>query len=469
MSAMQAKRSGRLLAILLVAPFLAQVDATIANVAVPSIHADLAATGAELELVIGGYLVAYAALLITGARLGQSHGYRRVFLVGIGVFTAASAAAGLSPNAMILVAARVVQGAGAALMFPQALTGIQLNFVGAARTHAIGLYAAALSAGAVTGQLLGGILISANVAGSSWRAIFFVTVPIGAAVIAAGSRFLPKGNRLESRQLDITGAATLSLVILAIVIPLTLGRGEGWPEWSWLVLAGSVPLVVVFLGAERRLAERGGSPLVHVSVLARPAIAWGLLSVAMATGTYYGLLFTLALFLQQGQGRGPLVSGLTLVPWVAAFGIAGQVVKRLPAHLAAMAAPGGCSLLAAAYLAIGVALFAGAGDGALLVVLLGIGGLGLGIQFSAMIRHLTECVSPSHAPDISGVSTTVMQIGGAVAVAAFGSAYLALDPRPGAGGASGAFATVTFAFAATALAAGASAHRATRQPSPELV
>src|SRR5262249_21644657 len=151
---------------LLMAPFMAQVDTTIANVATPSIHSDLHASGAELELVIGGYLIAYAVLLITGARLRQTHGYKRGFLLGVRSFVLASLLCALAPSPVVLIGARVLQGAGAALMFPQALTGIQLHFEGAERVRAIGLYAIALSSGAVTGQIVSGALISANLFGS---------------------------------------------------------------------------------------------------------------------------------------------------------------------------------------------------------------------------------------------------------------------------------------------------------------
>src|ERR1039458_6442409 len=162
-------RKGWLLGVLLVAPFMAQADATIANVATPSIHTGLGASGAVLELVIGGYLIAFAVLLITGARLGQTHGYRRIFLLGVGVFTLTSLLCGLAPSPLLLVLARVLQGAGAALMFPQTLSGIHLNFTGDERKRAIGLYAIALSTGAVVGQILGGTLISANIDRKSTR------------------------------------------------------------------------------------------------------------------------------------------------------------------------------------------------------------------------------------------------------------------------------------------------------------
>jgi len=247
--------SNRLLVVLLIAPFMAQADATIANVAAPSIHADLHTTGAELELVIGAYLIAFAVLLITGARLGQIHGYRRVFLLGVGAFTSASLLCGLAPGPIALIAARGLQGAGAALMFPQALTGIQLTFEGAGRVRAIGLYAIALSIGAVAGQVLGGVLVSADVLGSQWRSIFFVNVPVGLAVIAAGARHLPRESAVErgARRVDVAGVATLSAAVLLVVVPLVLGRAEGWPAWTWLSLAASVPAFAGFVAAQRRV------------------------------------------------------------------------------------------------------------------------------------------------------------------------------------------------------------------------
>jgi predicted MFS family arabinose efflux permease len=452
--------TGRLLAVLLMAPFMAQADATIANVAAPAIHADLRTSGAALELVIGGYLIAFAVLLITGARVGQTHGYRRVFLLGASVFTAASLLCGLAPGPVVLIVARVLQGVGAALMFPQTLTGIQLSFEGAQRARAIGLYAIALSSGAVAGQVLGGVLVSADVAGLGWRAIFFVNVPVGVAVVGAGARYLPGDSERRARRVDGAGVASLSAAVLLVVLPLVLGRAAGWPTWTWLSVAASVPALAAFVLAERRVSARGGAPLVNLHALAPRSVSCGLLAIATATSTYYGLLFTLALYLQQGLGRSALVSGLTLVSWVAAFGAAGQMVRRLPARLARRAAPAGCLLLAGAYVALSASLFAGRHPEALLVGLLGAGGLGLGTQFSAMIAHLTSAVATRYAPDISGVTTTTMQVAGALGVAAFGTAYLSLTAD---GTATHAFAVVTAGFAAVAALAAIFAHRATQR------
>jgi MFS family permease len=454
-----------LLGVLLIGPFMAQVDATVANVATPSIHADLGASGAALELIISGYLVAFAVLLITGARLGQSHGYRRVFLVGVGVFTLASLLCGLAPSPAVLVVARIAQGAGAALMFPQTLTGIQLNFSGAERARAIGLYALAMSAGAVAGQILGGVLIGADLAGTQWRAIFLINVPIGAALMIAAIRHLPADGERTERAIDLRGIAALSASMLLVVLPLALGRSEGWPAWTWVCLGVSVPAFALFLATERRISAGGGSPLVNVQILARPAVSWSLLTLLAATGTYYALLFTLAQYLQQGLGDSAFVSGLTLVPWVAAFGVAGQVVRRLPPRAAAAAPVAGCLLLAAAYVAISVALFTGHAGEALLVLLLGAGGLGLGTQFSSLIARVTNAVPADYAADISGVSTTTMQIGAAIAVAAFGTLYLSLASHVSSARATHAFAITTIALAAVALLATLSGYRATRTAS----
>jgi len=430
-----------MLAVLLLAPLMASGDATIANVATPAIRDDLGASGAALELVVGAYFVSFAVLLITGARLGHTHGYKRLFLIGAGVFGTGSLFGGLAPDPGLLILARVLQGAGAALMLPQALSGIQLHFDGEARARAIGRYSLALSGGAVLGQILGGVLVSA---GHSWRPIFLVNVPICVIAIAAGRRALPADGARGASRIDIRGVATLSAGLLLIVAPLTLGRGEGWPAWTWICLAAAPAALALFFRSQR---------LIDVRALRPPPVALSLLALMTATGSYFALLFTLAQYVQRGLGHSALVSGLTLVPWVAAFGIGGQLVHRRPAR--SMSAYG-YLLLTAAYLAIGT-LRPG---GALFVVLLGFGGLGLGIGFASLLGHLTTVIAPRHAAEISGVSTTTTQIGGAIGVAAAGGLYLGLAPD----GPRHAFAVTALALAAAAALAAVSAYIATRSP-----
>jgi predicted MFS family arabinose efflux permease len=459
------------LAILLAAPFLAQADATIANVATPAIRAGLGASGMAAELVIGGYLIAYAVLLITGARLGQTHGYKHIFTLGLAIFGVASLAAGLAPTPAVLVIARVVQGGGAALMYPQTLTGIQHNFTGDRRAKAIGAFAIALASGAVIGQLLGGILVSADIAGTSWRPIFLVNVPICVAVLAAALRLLPADPARRRSQLDLGGVGLLSVSLLLIVIPLVLGRTTGWPAWTWIALAAAIPVFAGFLTVQRRTANTGGHPLINTTILARPPVLYGLLALLLATGSYFALLFTLAQYLQTGLGRSALASGLILVPWVALFGVAGQITRRLPARVRPILPAAGYLLMTAAYTTLGLTLNGGTPGYPLLAVLLGAGGLGLGTGFATLLGRLTNAVPADYAPDISGVTTTTLQIGGAIAVAAFGTLYLALAGHGGPALADHAFAITSLGLASAALLAAAAGwmsthHRDRKNSSP---
>ena len=190
-------------------------------------------------------------------------------------------------------------------------------------------------------------------------------------------------------------------------------------------------------------------------------IAWGLVPHAIVVSTYYALLFTLALYLQEGLGRSPLFSGLILVPWVAAFGVPGRLLGQVPSRLVPLVAPAGCIILAAAYLGISASMFAGLRSDPLLVVLLGLGGFGLGTTFSAILEHLTTAATPEYASDISGIFTTSLQVAGAIGIAVFGTAYFGLRSQGGPADATHAFALVTAAFALAALLAAAAAYKAT--------
>lgn len=456
-----------LLAALLGAIFLGNVDVAVVNIAAPAIHDRLHASGAELTLVVSGYMMAYATLLITGARLGDVHGYRRMFLLGLGAFTVASLACGLAPSAIALVVARILQGAAAAFMVSQVLTGVQLNFEGAERARAIGRYTLVLAISAVVGQALGGLLVAANLLGTSWRPIFLVNVPIGAALIVVAAHFLPPDRERRPRRLDLAGVSWLSIALLLLVVPLVLGPDLGWPTWVWVCLAASAAAAAVFVAVERGLTAHGGEPLVDLRLVTRPAIAWGLAAQAAVSGTYFAVLFVLALYLQRGLGESPTYSGLALVPWVAAFGVAGPVLGRLPAGIRRLGAPVGSLMLAAAYAAIAAGLVANVTAGAPLIALLGLGGLSFGFQFTGMVGHLTDSVSRRHAADMSGLFNTVMRIGSVIGVALFGTAYLALAPGPGRQAAIHGFTVVTIAFAATALLAAVAAHLSTRTaPAP---
>jgi predicted MFS family arabinose efflux permease len=390
------------------------------------------------------------------------YGYRRLFIVGLGIFTTASLACGLAPSAIALILARVIQGVGAALMVPQVLTGIQLNFSGAAQSRAIGFYAIALAIGAAAGQVLGGVLISANLFGSGWRPIFLINLPIGALVLIAALRFLPVHRGGKPQRLDFLGMTSLSAAMLLLVLPLILGHTQGWPAWTWISLMSSVIPLATFIVNERRIANQGGQPLINLHVVAQPSVAWPLAAYGASLMTYFSLLFVLALYLQQGLGKSALYSGLALVSWVAAFGIGGPVFPYVPARLARFVAPFGYLLLAASYFSIGAAGLTGHRSGTLLFVLLGFGGLGLGVGGTANIRQITAAAPKRYAPDMSGIITTAAQIAGVLGVAAFGTAYFMLVQQPGLSAVVHGFAIITAGFGLVAVLAAAAASAYTK-------
>lgn len=447
---------GAILAVLLTGQFMANIDTAVANVAGPSIGADLHASEGAVGLVVSGYVVAFAVLLITGARLGSSLGYRRTFLLGLMVFTIASLLCGLAPGIATLVINRFVQGAGAALMVPQVLSGIQLHFQGRDRLKALGYFSIALSGGAVAGQLLGGVLIAADLFGTGWRPIFLVNVPIGVALAVAGRRLLPADPVGRRDRLDLTGVLALSTTVLLVIVPLLLGSERGWPAWSWICLLLSLPALALFEYGERRTAARGRRPLVAREVLGDRSVRAGLLAHGCTSGTYFALLFVLALYLQGGLHKGPAYSGFAMVVWVAAFGLAGPILPKLRRGVRWMPVIG-CLVLALGYVSVLAYLLLGGQTGPLLFALLGIGGLGLGISANTLVGAVTSRLSSEYAADLSGVVATNAQLSGALGVALAGSVYAALASDP-----TRALGVVVAGFVVLTLIGAGAAHRLVR-------
>ena len=364
-----------MLAVLLLGQFMCIIDVLVTNVAMPSIAASLHASGASLQLVVGGYTIAYAMLLITGARLGDRYGRRRAYLAGVLVFTAASLACALAPDSQALIGFRLVQGAGAAVLVPQVFSIIQLNFTGPARARALSAYAAVLSAGAVTGLVLGGVVVTANLFGTGWRPVFAINVPIGIALAAAVPRLVPPDETSRdasaagrTKKLDLAGLATAACAVLLIVLPLVLGHQERWPAWCFACIAVGAVLAAGFVLIERRVAARGGDPLLNLAVLRAPALPSGLVTLAATQIGYGGLLFAYTLHLQAGLGESALRAGLSYLPFAAVFGLAGYNWRRLPAAVRRVLVPAGLTVGILAYLALAAGLHGaglhGAGHGA---------------------------------------------------------------------------------------------------------
>jgi MFS family permease len=389
-----------MLIVLLAGQFMALLDITIVNVAMPTIGRTLHASGAELQLVVAGYTVSYAMMLITGARLGDLYGRRRVFLAGVAVFTLASLTCGIAPGIGVLIGARFVQGAGAAAMMPQIMSVIQVRFEGAARARALSAYTAVLSSGAVAGQVVGGVLVTANLFGQTWRPVFLVNVPIGLAVLALVPR-----------------------------------------------------VAVVFVSVERRIADRGGDPLLNLAVLRAPGLVPGLAAVAVLMITYGGFLFSFALHLQGGLGDSALRAGLTFAPCALVFGACGYFWRRLPAAWHHLLAPLGCLVAVGGYLAVASVLRSGGSGGAPLQAGLIVTGAALALGFSPLVTYTLVRVPLRHAADASGLLTTTIQLGQAIGVATFGSLFLTLDTGRGAAPAavSGHALAITMSWLAAAM------------------
>nr|WP_275419386.1 MFS transporter [Streptomyces sp. SID8499] len=466
-------RSRPLLATVLAAQFMALLDVFIVNVAAPTIGADLHASGGDLQLVIAGYAITYSVLLITGARLGDRFGPGRVHLAGLALFTAASLACGLAQGATELIVFRLVQGAGAALMIPQVLSLIQRTFTGEARARALGAYSAVIAVGAAAGQIVGGVLVAADLFGTGWRPVFLVNVPVGAVLLVVGRRVLPRGAEaagegpgkrtggasagagVRQRGLDLPGLVLLGAAVSLLTVPLVLGQEEDWPLWSWLSLAASAVLFAVFGGYESRLARRGGAPLITPRVLRHPGMGRAVFQILAVMAVNGGFLFALTLHVQGGLGYSALRAGLTFVPTAVVFGLVGLTWRRWPARCQRWLAPAGFAL--AALSVTGVALaFRGGGDGGALVHLsfAGVGG-GLALGFSPTLTGALAAVRPEDAADASGLLATVAQLGQLIGVAAFGTLFLGrLESLGGLGAytSARALSVCMFALAGTAAA-----------------
>src|SRR5580704_5167402 len=418
-----------MLIVLLAGQFMALLDVTVVNVAMPTIGRTLHASGAELQLVVADYTVSYAMMLIAGARLGDLYGRRRVFLAGVAVFTLASLTCGIAPGIGVLIGARFVQGAGAAAMMPQIMSVIQVRFDGAARARALSAYTAVLSSGFVAGQVVGGVLVTANLFGQTWRPVFLVNVPIGLALVP---RVVPADAPGRGRQLDLAGLTIAVPAVFLVVLPLMLGHQENWPGWVFACIALGLVLATVFVRVERRIADRGGDPLLNLAVLRAPGLVPGLAAVAVLMITYGGFLFSFALHLQGGLGDSALRAGLTFAPCALVFGACGYFWRRLPTAWHHLLAPLGCLVAAGGYLAVASVLRSGGSGGAPLQAGLIVTGAALALGFSPLVTHALVRVPLRHAADASGLLTTTIQLGQAVGVATFGSLFLTLDTGRGA-------------------------------------
>jgi len=420
---------------LLAAEAMNLLDATIVQVAGPRIHADLGGPVSDIQWFSAAYTLPFAALLLTGGRLGDIAGRRRVFRLGVAGFLVMSLACALAPSAGLLIGFRVVQGAAAALIIPQTFGLIRAMFAGHEVSRALGSIGPVMGVTAVCGPVLGGVLTHADLLGSSWRAVFLVNVPIAAAVLAIAPRLIE--DRAPRRpRLDLAGTVLVMIGTALVIYPLIGTAGPGaavWPAWTWAELAAGLAVLAVFAGHQRRGALAGQPPLVEPSLFATRAFPAALVTSTLFFAALAGLTLVVVLQMQLGLGVGVLAAGLTLLPWslgsaVSSWTAGAYLVPRYGSRL--MFA--GLALLLTGVLGAIAAYHASSPSGypRPLLPALAVAGLGAGLFTTPFFTTALHLVSPQETGSAAGLLNAVQQLGGTLGVAVLGSIYLAAA-RPG--------------------------------------
>lgn len=416
------------LAIVVAAQFMFGVDAFIVNVAIPTIAVDLHATPAQIESVIALYLIAYATLVVTGGRLGDIHGTKNVFLTGVLGFTATSLWCGLAQSGMELIIARLAQGATAALMVPQVLATLHLLFTDETRSRAFGIYGVVLGLAGAAGFLLGGLLVTLDLAGTGWRSVFFVNVPCGLVIAAAAWRIMPSVPRRPGTKLDIKGSLVLFAGLLCLIGPLLFGHDVGWAPLLWAVMGSGGVILFAFVRLERAVARAGGMPLIDLTLLADAAFLRGLGAAFFFFLANLSFYLVMTLFMQRGLKIPPLAAGMAFIPLALAFVVASRHSGARAKHRGTRVLIEGCALQIAGLAAL--ALVAGWSDTpapAVLAFTMIIFGYGQGLVMAPLSGAVLSTVRPAAAGSASGMYGTIGQIGNAAGVAAIGAVFFAVE------------------------------------------
>jgi len=410
------------------------LDSTIAQVAAPTIRSELGGSYAVIEWVTAAYALAMAVGLLTGGRLGDIFGRRRMLLAGMAGFVLASAACAAAQNAAELIGARAVQGLLGAVMLPQVFGLIRDMFEAHEMGKAFGVYGPVMGLSAMLGPIASGGLISLDVLGTGWRAIFAVNVPVGLAALVLGFRTLPKTadtSGTRGGRLDLPGALLAGAGMFGLVFPLAQGHSLGWPAWSFAMIGGAVLALAGFGWYQVRRQRAGRDPLVEPSVFRhRPYLAGVVFSVVF-TGSLGGIVMIFNVFLQNGLGFTPWHSAVTTAPWAAGAFVGSAIGGIAMARLGRRVLHAGLVVEAAGLLGIYAVLRTvggGAGGGVSTVDLLGpmvVGGIGMGMVFVPLFDIVMAGVRPQEMGSASGVLQTVNSLGMSLGIAGIGAIFFA--------------------------------------------
>ena len=419
-------RSRSPLPVLMCGVFMIVLDFFIVNVALPSIQAELHAGSSAIEWVVAGYGLTCAVLLIGGGRLGDLYGRRRVFCAGMALFVVASAACGLAPTAAVLVAARLVQGIGAALISPNVLSIIGVSYPGPARVRALTIYGLVMGLAAAGGQLIGGVLIQADLLHLGWRTVFLINVPVGVAALACARRQVTESTGDAARpgarrigQLDLGGLLLVTAGLTALVLPLVEGAALHWPAWTWASFGATPVLLGAFVARELRRARRGRPVLLDLGLLRSRGLGAGLITQLAFWSGQASYFLVLALYLQSGRGLDALQAGLVFSILAAAYLVTSIRAPALTLRFGRSLIAAGALTLAAGHGLVLLAVAAGGGIGWLVPGLL-LAGAGMGLTITPLTTTILAYARPERAGAVSGVLSTMQQVGGSLGVAVTG-------------------------------------------------
>jgi EmrB/QacA subfamily drug resistance transporter len=417
------------LAVAILAVLVDMIDNQIVAVALPTIQRQLGTGQAALQWISAGYALGFALTLITGGRLGDRYGTKKLFLLGMLVFTAASLAAGLAGNTEVLITARVVQGIGSGLMVPQVLSFVHAEFDEKERPKAMTFYAAAFPVGGLAGPLLGGVLTQANLFDTGWRAIFLVNLPVGVIAIVGALVTMPSRPGFMRHKMDLFGLTLLTAALFAIFYPLVQGRELGWPSWSIGVMVAAVPLLGIFAYQQRNTARRGGEPLIPPGLLRYRSLAAGQ-AVMLSINTAVGVFFVLTLHLQLGLGFSPLAAALTFAPSTLGIVVGNVLAMQLAPKLGRSFTAGAIAVLLVSLAAIAILVVSLGNDlnvWSLLAPTIGFG-LGMGAVLNSLFGTSMSEIRPDQAGAASGLVNTTVQLGTATGIALFGTVFFSRLP-----------------------------------------
>jgi EmrB/QacA subfamily drug resistance transporter len=436
-------------ATVMVGMFMAILDSFIVVVAGPEIQADLGASQGQLQWVLAGYQLSYAVFMITGGRLADLHGRKRIFLVGAVVFTLASVLCAMAPSPGVLIAARIVQGLGAALMVPQVFAVMTIVVPEKSRSRVFGVLGVVIGMATISGQLVGGLLIGADLFGTGWRSVFWVNVPIGLATVLFAVKYVPESRAAGARRLDVPGVLALSAALLLLTYPLIQGGEQGWPSWTWACFAASAAAFGLFVALERGIDRRGGDPLIKLGLFAQRSFSLGIVLVLAVYALLTSYYLALSIAMQDGLGLSALGAGLVYTPAAVTFFVFSMIAGRIVPKYGRRVLEVGAVVLAAGYLATAVVLLSGPRLTPLLVIpTLMLQSVGGGLLITPLLNTVLSRIAPQTAGMASGVLSTAQQVGGALGVAVIGVVFFnAFDPV-----ADGRVEAAGYAFAMSSLA-----------------